>query len=286
MDYPVIETEESDGRYHTKRVQTELKLFNFEETGNLYAKTEPVPLEEQPGNYTRKVTGYPLNDKLFVVECNCAYPQGLDYVSKTGKAYRDGLEAQPIPVGLCQNCGYSPWIIIPRDVAATNRKFDVVKQGANIFALLIDGEPAKVKFTQELINDAQSLNSLDIKTELYNLILKELEDYRLNEIEIKTLGDLVARIMDGKVDREITPALVKACREWLGKMGIDYFRKIRETHGEIAAVFMESGSMFPHAVHFSEGMQIRNFMRDNGCADWSADDLDNNWDKLIERCIA
>ena len=42
----------------------------------------------------------------------------------------------------------------------------------------------------------------------------------------------------------------------------------------------------PHIVHFREGMQVRNFMRQSGeCNDWSDHEFDDNWVKLIELII-
>jgi len=83
---------------------------------------------------------------------------------------------------------------------------------------------------------------------------------------------------------KISVELVEKTKGWLQEEGIKHFRDIKETHGEIAAVFME-GSI-PHAVHFNEGMSVRNFMRQSGeCKNWTAHEFDDNWESLIEKVI-
>lgn len=73
--------------------------------------------------------------------------------------------------------------------------------------------------------------------------------------------------------------------EWLRPSGIKYLKGIKEKYGEIAACWNEGG--IPHPVHFREGMQIRNWMRDqpefadNLDCHW----LDNNWEKFTEECL-
>ena len=57
-----------------------------------------------------------------------------------------------------------------------------------------------------------------------------------------------------------------------------------EKHGEISPVFNDHG--IPHAVHFQEGMQVRNFLRGlEECEGWTTDDFDDYWAKLVEDAI-
>lgn len=78
--------------------------------------------------------------------------------------------------------------------------------------------------------------------------------------------------------------LIEKTKKWLGEEGISFFKEIKEKHGEINACWNEGG--IPHPVHFREGMQVRNFMRDTSlCEDWNDHDFDNNWIFLIERII-
>lgn len=49
---------------------------------------------------------------------------------------------------------------------------------------------------------------------------------------------------------------------------------------------MISNAGIPYAVHFNEGMQIRNFLRGTGlCDNWDCHDLDNNWADIVEKVI-
>ena len=76
--------------------------------------------------------------------------------------------------------------------------------------------------------------------------------------------------------------LVEGLREWLGEDGISFFKEMKEKHGKVAAVFNEGG--WPHCVHFVEGMQVRNFLRQH--VDWDAIKLDDSWVVLVEEAIA
>lgn len=84
--------------------------------------------------------------------------------------------------------------------------------------------------------------------------------------------------------KQIVQELVDDTKKWLRPEGITHFKEIKETHGEVAAVFNDGG--IPHPVHFREGMQVRNFMRSTVyCTDWTDIDFDDNWVELIERSI-
>lgn len=83
--------------------------------------------------------------------------------------------------------------------------------------------------------------------------------------------------------KEIPEQLVERVKKWLGEAGTAYFKKLKEDHGEIACVIP---GVIPHAVHFNEGMQVRNFMRGTGyCQDWNDHDFDNNWVAVVEKAI-
>ena len=73
--------------------------------------------------------------------------------------------------------------------------------------------------------------------------------------------------------RPFHPHLIRETKKWLGKAGIAYFKMLNEKNA-----FIE--------VHLTDGMQVRNFMRQSGqCEEWDAHDLDNNWIELIKECI-
>lgn len=82
---------------------------------------------------------------------------------------------------------------------------------------------------------------------------------------------------------EITDDLVNSVRDWLGEAGVRHFRGIRAGHGRIDAVWNEGG--IPHMVHFREGMQVRNKLRDLTNGIWSAHEYDDNWVAVVERAI-
>ncbi len=73
--------------------------------------------------------------------------------------------------------------------------------------------------------------------------------------------------------------------EWLRPEGIEYLQGVIKEHGTILAVWNESG--IPHCVHFQEGMQIRNWMRDQpefkDMEDWQNHWFDENWAEFAER---
>jgi hypothetical protein len=84
--------------------------------------------------------------------------------------------------------------------------------------------------------------------------------------------------------REIPAALVEETSKWLGDAGKKFFSDVKAKHGEINACWNEGG--IPHAVHFREGMQVRNFMRmSNLCEGWSDEDYDDNWIALVEEAL-
>lgn len=93
-----------------------------------------------------------------------------------------------------------------------------------------------------------------------------------------------------KSDIELPPPfkfsskLIFQVRKWLGSDGIGFFSEMKKEYGTVSPVFMEG--KIPHAVHFREGMQVRNFLRGlSECADWSNDDFDNQWAYLIDKTI-
>ena len=77
--------------------------------------------------------------------------------------------------------------------------------------------------------------------------------------------------------------LILPIREWLGERGINHFRRIQEEHGCINAVWNEGG--IPHCVHFREGMQIRNKLRELTNYSWTDHEYDDNWTAIVERAI-
>ncbi len=77
--------------------------------------------------------------------------------------------------------------------------------------------------------------------------------------------------------------LIPELRKWLGDTGLTFFRDIKAEHGKVNAVWMEGG--IPHAVHFREGMQVRNKLRDLTDNRWSSHEYDDTWVDIIEECL-
>jgi hypothetical protein len=82
----------------------------------------------------------------------------------------------------------------------------------------------------------------------------------------------------------ITPALVDHVRKFLGEDGAKFFAETKAEHGYYDAVFTDGP--VPHPVHFHEGMQVRNAMREHpDTGGWSAHDYDDSWVKVVELCL-
>jgi hypothetical protein len=89
---------------------------------------------------------------------------------------------------------------------------------------------------------------------------------------------------NGKKSRAEYMPLIPALKTWLGVEGISFFKKIVLEYGKVNAVWNEGG--IPHAVHFREGMQVRNQLRDLTNNSWTCYEYDNTWEQIIEECIS
>lgn len=86
------------------------------------------------------------------------------------------------------------------------------------------------------------------------------------------------------IKRKPCQALIDKVRIWLGDDGRQFFTEIKEKYGRLNACWFEDN--IPHAVHFREGMAVRNFMRSTGvCLDWDAIDYDDNWVEVVEKAL-
>lgn len=83
----------------------------------------------------------------------------------------------------------------------------------------------------------------------------------------------------------IPDSLVKSAAVWLGDEGRRFFRTCLRNSGRIDPVLTEGWP--PHPVHFREGMQVRNFLRQQPeCAGWDSHDFDNRWVVVVEAAIS
>lgn len=85
-----------------------------------------------------------------------------------------------------------------------------------------------------------------------------------------------------KVKAEYMP-LIPELKKWLGVNGINFFKELMQKYGRVNAVWDEGG--IPHCVHFREGMQVRNKLRELTDGKWSTHEYDNTWTEIIEECI-
>lgn len=83
--------------------------------------------------------------------------------------------------------------------------------------------------------------------------------------------------------------LVDRFYEWIGKENLKWFRHLRGLTGTYAPVLRlnhKRKGMPCYPVHLREGMQIRNWMRQQKeCVGFDAHSYDNNWVKLVEITI-
>lgn len=77
--------------------------------------------------------------------------------------------------------------------------------------------------------------------------------------------------------------LIPELKKWLGVDGLKFFKRIHAEHGKVNAVWDEGG--IPHAIHWREGMTIRNKLRDLTNNTWSVYEYDNTWVDIIKECI-
>lgn len=89
--------------------------------------------------------------------------------------------------------------------------------------------------------------------------------------------------------KPIPLTLVDALYEWLGEENLRWFRHLKNLKGSYAPVLKLNSKrkgLPAHPVHFREGMQIRNFLRDKPeCQQWTGHDFDDQWQRVVELAI-
>ncbi len=80
-------------------------------------------------------------------------------------------------------------------------------------------------------------------------------------------------------------SIICRLREWLGDDNVRYFRLLKSLTGSyspVLALNVKRKGIPIHSVHFNEGMQIRNWMRDQPeFKDWTSKGLDGYWETLV-----
>lgn len=98
--------------------------------------------------------------------------------------------------------------------------------------------------------------------------------------------------MEARAEAAVTdyipsPEIVSAIRDWLGEDGLSFFRQNLAEHGTVSPVLsLKYGDGFiPYAVHFRDGMQVRNKLRDLTNNLWTAHEYDERWTTVVEKAI-
>ncbi len=89
--------------------------------------------------------------------------------------------------------------------------------------------------------------------------------------------------------RFIDDSLVDKFYHYIGEEGLRYFKHLKGLKGTCSPVLKlnaERKGIPAHPVHMREGMQIRNFLRQQKeCKDWTQEDLDKYWTSVVEQTI-
>ena len=83
--------------------------------------------------------------------------------------------------------------------------------------------------------------------------------------------------------KEFSAELVETIRDFLGEKGAKFFQYLKDAYGTVSPVIPSEDELgVPRAIHFREGMQIRNLLRTlSECEDWTDHDLDDTWVPVI-----
>ncbi len=86
------------------------------------------------------------------------------------------------------------------------------------------------------------------------------------------------------IDEETRKVIVEALKIWLGEAGERFFTWCYKKYETVSPVYDEGG--IPHPVHFREGMQVRNYLRQlPECKEWTSGQLDDNWADLVQEAL-
>lgn len=87
----------------------------------------------------------------------------------------------------------------------------------------------------------------------------------------------------------IPDSLIEKVRGWLGEDNIRWFAHIKGLKGSVNCVLklnFKRKRIPAHPIHFREGMQIRNFLREQvECDKWGHADFEREWITVVEKLI-
>jgi len=119
-----------------------------------------------------------------------------------------------------------------------------------------------------------------------------------NEITINDISNYIKLIKESKLQtfendvdimKKINENLINKFSKWIGNENLRYFKHLNGLTGTYAPVLklnQKRKGIPVHPVHLREGMQIRNWMRQQKeCNGWNDIDFDDNWCNLVELTI-
>lgn len=78
----------------------------------------------------------------------------------------------------------------------------------------------------------------------------------------------------------INKNIIEDTKQWLGVDGLSFFMDCYEKYGTVSPTIPHD--LYPHSVHFNEGMQVRNFLRQRSdVSEWNCHTFDNMWEVVI-----
>jgi hypothetical protein len=84
---------------------------------------------------------------------------------------------------------------------------------------------------------------------------------------------------------KITQDLIRDVKQWLGEAGLKFFSDLREKYGEGFGTACWMEGEIPHPVHFREGMQVRNKLRELTNGGWTSHEYDDNWAAVVKEAL-
>lgn len=84
-------------------------------------------------------------------------------------------------------------------------------------------------------------------------------------------------------DKETDSEVSAKFKSWLGEDGADFFTSLHREYGEIPLVIPSGVPGIPHPIHFREGMQVRNWMRENTVV--NEETLDEDWVPFVLKML-
>ena len=82
--------------------------------------------------------------------------------------------------------------------------------------------------------------------------------------------------------------IISELKKWLGHEGVDFFKQLQQRYGTLHAILDDGSDAetgYVHLVHYREGMQVRNKLRELTHYSWTDQEYDDRWSGLVEEAI-